>query len=109
MTGGSENNKYVIYTSALAKTKITEQVNTHLVSVRLIEWCQVSMIYSILDIYGIVYEEVDVYVDGCLGGTKGKEMREKSGSKELPQIFINGQFLKGGLKEFKKRSEAGEL
>lgn len=89
-----EKNRYVIYTSALAKPKLVEKV---------------KMIYNILDIYDIPYEEVDVYVDGCLGGDKGKQMRESSGSRELPQIWINGEYLKGGVKEFKRRSESGDL
>jgi len=70
---------------------------------------EVTQVKLILDINKIPYEEIDLYIDGCMGGTKGKEMMAKSGSRQLPQIFINDTYLEGGFEEFRWKNELGEL
>ena len=53
--------------------------------------------------------QVDLYLDGLAGGTRRQEMQAKSGSRVLPQIFINDTYLEGGFDEFMWRNELGEL
>lgn len=43
----------------------------------------------LLDSKKVNYEEYDV----CSNKEKGDEMRERSGQKKLPQLFINGEFI----------------
>jgi len=70
---------------------------------------ELHQIKSILDLLKIPYEEVDVYKDALQGGTRRKEMAARSGSKDLPQIFVNDQYLEGGFEEFMWLNEIGEL
>jgi len=86
---------YFIYTTSLGANPTTVD--------------QVTQVKLILDINKIPYEEIDLYIDGCMGGTKGKEMMAKSGSRQLPQIFINDTYLEGGFEEFRWKNELGEL
>lgn len=86
---------YFIYTTSLSQNATTAS--------------QVYQIKMILDLHQIKYEEVDLYLDGLAGGTRRQEMVAKSGSKVLPQIFINDQFLEGGFDEFMFMNELGEL
>ena len=53
--------------------------------------------------------EVDLYLDGLAGGTRKGEMRAKSGSRVLPQIYISGKYLEGGFGEFMRLNECGGL
>merc|ERR1712153_207737 len=69
---------YFIYTTSLGANPSTQD--------------QVNQLKLILDINQIKYEEIDLY----MGGTKGKEMVAKSGTRQLPQIFINDVYLEGG-------------
>jgi len=86
---------YFIYTTSLGANPSTQD--------------QVNQLKLILDINQIKYEEIDLYMDGCMGGTKGKEMVAKSGTRQLPQIFINDVYLEGGFEEFRWKNELGEL
>jgi len=70
---------------------------------------QVYQVKMILDLHKIKYEEVDLYLDGLAGGTRRSEMTAKSGSRVLPQIFINDKYLEGGFDEFMWLNEIGEL
>jgi len=63
----------------------------------------------ILTLKEIPFEEVDLYLDGLAGGTRRQEMTAKSGTRVLPQIFINDEYLDGGFDEFMWRNELDEL
>jgi len=52
----------------------------------------------------VTYEEFDV----CSNKAKGDEMRERSGQRKLPQLFINGEFI-GGYEEAMQLEEIGQL
>jgi len=64
---------------------------------------QTSLKY-LLDKKGVKYLEYDVGTNE----PKKLEMQQKSGKKELPQLFINGQFI-GGYDEAQQLEEVGEL
>jgi glutaredoxin 3 len=53
---------------------------------------------------GVVYREVDV---GGNGDARGR-LAEATGSRRVPQIFINGSFV-GGYYELASMERAGEL
>jgi len=86
---------YFIYTTSLGQNANTAS--------------QVYQIKMILDLHQIKYEEVDLYIDGLEGGTRRQEMYARSGTKVLPQIFINDEYLEGGFEEFMWMNELGEL
>jgi glutaredoxin 3 len=59
---------------------------------------------GLLDDKGVAYEEMDVMMDD----KKRTEMRERSKSRTVPQIFINGQHI-GGSDELAALEKAGKL
>jgi glutaredoxin 3 len=59
---------------------------------------------GLLDGKGVAYEEMDVMMDD----KKRTEMRERSKSRTVPQIFINGQHI-GGSDELAALEKAGKL
>jgi glutaredoxin 3 len=59
---------------------------------------------GLLDKKGAAYEEMDVMMDE----KKRAEMRERSKSTTVPQIFINGEHI-GGSDELAALEQAGKL
>ncbi len=58
----------------------------------------------LLDKKGVAYREIDVMIKPSLR----KEMKERSGSGTVPQIFVDGEHL-GDCMEIMEMNEDGEL
>ena len=68
-------------------------------------WCgYCARAKALLEKKGAAYDETDVMEDAA----KRAEMRERSRSSTVPQIFINGQHI-GGSDELAALEQAGKL
>jgi len=68
-------------------------------------WCgYCARAKALLEKKGAAYDETDVMEDAV----KRAEMRERSRSSTVPQIFINGQHI-GGSDELAALEQAGKL
>jgi glutaredoxin 3 len=68
-------------------------------------WCgYCARAKALLEKKGAAYDETDVMEDAA----KRAEMRERSRSSTVPQIFINGQHI-GGSDELTALEQAGKL
>ena len=68
-------------------------------------WCgYCARAKALLEKKGVAFEETDVMEDSVKRG----EMRERSKSTTVPQIFINGQHI-GGSDELAALEQAGKL